>query len=234
MSHLHSEFKGSSNWLIGKCDYICNYIDTYSKLMRLLTLWINTAKLGQLSLWLHYAVMGQVSTQKMGYRRFASLPRQLHAKSFTALWLDSDTFCPPSALQNNRTCFGEGRLGKKIYSRRLGEKVREQIHSVSSTTVTMHIEEAGFQASKCVDFKMSVWNYRQLPPPHLPFLCVSPLPPLGRLHIDKHMGKESAGFVGPKKQPCWINSEIYSVWWGRTGGELTCCCQFTPSLIPPI
>lgn len=32
-SHLHSKFKGSSDWLIGKCDYICNYIDTYSKLM---------------------------------------------------------------------------------------------------------------------------------------------------------------------------------------------------------
>lgn len=83
----------------------------------------------------------------------------------------------------------------------------------------MHIEEAGFQASKSVDFKMSVGEYRQPPPS----------PPLGRLHIDKHMEKESAGLVGPKKQPCWINIEFYSVWRKRTWGELT-CYQFTPGL----
>lgn len=81
-SNLHSKFKGSSNWLIGDCDYICNYIDTYSKLMRLLTLWINTTQLGQLSLWLHYAVMGQESTQKIGYRSFAFVHRQLCRESF--------------------------------------------------------------------------------------------------------------------------------------------------------
>lgn len=102
------------------------------------------------------------------------LHRQLHAESFSALWLDSDTFCPPSALQNNRTCFGEGLLKRKIYARQAGrESRREQIHSVSSAAVTMHIEEAGYQASKCVDFKMSVWEYRQPPqpttPPHPPF-----------------------------------------------------------------
>lgn len=145
--HLHNEFKEGSNELIGKCDYTCNYIDTYSKLMQLLTLWINTTELGQLSMWLHYAVMGQVSTHKMGYRWFAILHRQLHAGSFNAFWFDSYTFCPPSALQNNRTCFGEGVLERKIHSRRLNEN--EQMHSVSSTKVTMHMKEAGFQASKC-------------------------------------------------------------------------------------
>lgn len=103
--------------------------------------------------------MGQVSTQKMGYRRFAILHRQLHAESFTALWLDSDTFSPPSPLQNNRTCFGEVFLKRKIYSRQLDEKVREQIHSVSSTTVTMHIEEAALSVLT------SKWVSE---PPHFP------------------------------------------------------------------
>lgn len=53
-SHLQSEFKARSNWLIGNYDSICNYIDTYINLIWLLTLWINTAKWEQLSLWLHY------------------------------------------------------------------------------------------------------------------------------------------------------------------------------------
>lgn len=78
-SHLHSEFKGSYNWLIGKYDYFCNYINTYSKLMWLLAQWINKVKLEHLSLWLHYAVMGQVLAQTLGYWRFAILLRQLLA-----------------------------------------------------------------------------------------------------------------------------------------------------------
>lgn len=56
-----------------------------------------------------------------------------------------------------------GVLKRKIYSRQLDEKVREQIHSVSSSVVTMHIEETAFQTSKSVDFKMSVSEYRHPP-----------------------------------------------------------------------
>lgn len=163
-SHLHSEFKGSSNWLIGKSDYICNYIDTYSKLMRLLHCELTPQNLDNylcdciMPLW----AKCQHKRWAIGGLRFCT--DSCTHESFIALWLDSDTFCPPSALQNNRPCFGEELLKRKIYSRQLDEKVREQIHSVSSAAVTMHIEEAGFQASKCVDFKMSVWEYRQTPP----------------------------------------------------------------------
>lgn len=71
----------------------------------------------------------------------------------------------------------------------------------------MHIEEAGFQASKCVDFKMSNWEYRQNLSSKSP--PAPPHSPLGILHIDKHMEKESAGFVGPRKH-YWMNSVIYS------------------------
>lgn len=112
-----------------------------------------------------------VSRRACAIRAF--LCRQLHAQSLTALWLDSDVCCPPSALQNNRTRFDEGvlkrRRRKKIYSRRLDEKVRQQIHSVSSGVVTMHIEEAWFQTSRSADFKMNVEELRQTPcaPPRL-------------------------------------------------------------------
>lgn len=142
--HLHKEFKGSSNCLIGKYDCICNYIDTYSKLMRLLHCELTPWKLAQLSRWLHYTVTSQASAQKMGDLKLVILHRQLHAKSFMLFdWIQIRSALHLHFRTIDRVLVEE-LLKRKIYSRQLDEKVKEQMHSVSSTTRTMHIEEACF------------------------------------------------------------------------------------------
>lgn len=99
-SHLHSEFKGSSDWLIGKSDYICNYIDTYSKLMWLLHCELTPRNLDNYLCDCIMLLRAKCQHKRWAIGGFTIWHRQLHAESFTAVWLDSDAFCPPSALQN--------------------------------------------------------------------------------------------------------------------------------------
>lgn len=145
-SHFQSEFKVRSDRLIEKIDEICIYIDTYRKLIWLLTPQNRTI--------ISVIALQAKFQHKMDSLRFVIQHRHLRAESFTILWLDSESLCPPPALQNTASVLWWRHTANKIYFMNLNLRVREQIYSVSSTK-TIHIEKACFQNTKCADLRIN-------------------------------------------------------------------------------